>query len=357
MYIKNFKLFYEENQYKNEKIKEFLYILESNGYNPILSHSQAKGNKIILNQMTNDRSNDYNKIFNKDFIQLYNPEFRKISGTSEPGIYLSSNKYQGISIVFKESKKQSRNTNFNKNETWFVDQINSITATAGPINLNLISSNKLITINNIESATWYGNKTATSKNENKADIILNLKDGKQYPISIKHTTATFYASLVSDNIAETIGMKSILFALKNNLIEIKNRPLNGILLSKTLAIKIHNQNLLERWMFGDDIKDTGLIMVYDYFKSNFVKTKNGYDLNCDLLIENYTDINEKSLGKDYPILFILNHKGKHLNKLKGINARLGSKKRLTKNVVTIDEKNIKNLKTPNIEEIKQFIKD
>ena len=348
------KLFLEENKYKNEKIINFIKILEDNGNDVLLSHSISKGNKIVLSQQNANRDLDYNNLIKKDFIKDEKYEFIKSSDSSHPVLYLTDKK---ITILFKDSKKLSKNTRYNQNELWIVTKINEILETQPSINLNFIGNNgKTISVKNITKAEHTGGETATAKNKDKADVKLYLNNSSKYfALSIKHISANFYASLVTDKNAEEIGLKALQYTLENNQVQItRHKNSSDYVLSKSIAIDLNDKHLLSRWMFGSDIGDMadnkkpGAIIMYDYNQTDLINTENNnYKINVKIAINNVDDLDHDTLGKDYPILFLLNHadQGKRLSTIKGINVRLGNRTRVSKNVIVLTQSNIDEIKS------------
>lgn len=354
MNIKRFKLFVEENKYKNQKMYDFIKILEDNGYDVLLSHSISKGNKVVLSQQNANRDLDYGNLIKKDFIKDEKYEFIKTSDSSYPVLHLTD---KNITIIFKDSKKLTKNTRHNQNELWIVTKINEILETQPSINLNFIGNNgKTISVKNITKAEHTGGETATAKNKDKADVKLYLNNSSKYfALSIKHISANFYASLVTDKNAEEIGLKALQYTLKNNQVQItRHKNSSDYVLSKSIAIDLNDKHLLSRWMFGSDIGDMadnkkpGAIIMYDYNQTDLINTENNnYKINVKIAINNVDDLDHDTLGKDYPILFLLNHadQGKRLSTIKGINVRLGNRARLTKNVIVVTQLDINKIKS------------
>lgn len=354
MKLKRFKLFVEESQYKNQEVNTLIDFLQDKGYEIIFSHSKAKNNNIIVAQFSKDRKKDYEKLMT-DLKEL-NPIRQFLSYiSSEDIIGFSDSK---IKIIIKDTKKLTVNKESDKNEKWLVEEINNLIAQHGKINLLLIDKhNKKIPIKNIIEAVNSAKETATATNTGKADVIFRRENGKNFSISIKRISADFYASLNTVKEAEELGMKALFYAIKTGETALKSRDKDqGYQITKSLAIPVTNKELLHKWMFGSDInisEDSGTIMIYDYHKSKLKElNEKTYELQVELLINDMSEVTEKKMGDKYPVICILNHDKHRLGPFKGINARLSTKKRVSANVVSIDEKILDRMnKIPTFEEI------
>lgn len=332
MQIQRFRSFLLEGQLK-PAASEIAKVLEDEGFNINQTHSLNKGMNIIVKGQQRSRDEVYDLLMNNKALSLYNPERVINRSLSKGEKILSLN--NGVKIIVKDPGKQTINKSSNNNETWLVNQINQLVE-KGEFNLTFISkmNGKKIVLKNISGAKQV--QTATSNNKDKADIEIIYNNGKRFACSIKAIDASFFAALNSDKVAEKIAMDSLNYAVKHKLVELISHDNDyDQKLTKSIAIFNIDPQLVFNWMFGSDIKTNGAIICYDYMTSALKEISTGYELAVKFIVQDENDVTVSAMGDHYPELMILNHAGKRLGKIKGINARLASKKR-AQSAVQID---------------------
>jgi hypothetical protein len=194
-------------------------------------------------------------------------------------------KIKDFTIYVKPNDKQGENRPGIKNETIIIKEIKRQLRKHKKINVRFYSDKKSFVYKNIVDIKHTGTIVSAGQ---KADMVISDHTGKLFCFSIKKDNAEMWGS--ADKWAPK-AKKHIIKLHKKGKVKFYKK--NGLYhLYPKIAIEANSEES-NRYIFGSDIKNNGLVITRTFEKNNMVFKGNTLHINCTHIIQNLRDVDKK----------------------------------------------------------------